>query len=104
MIKYAAVIPLHYTDERTEFSIILIGDHYNDLVRILTDPQMIFLEEQESNKIPGGVKPGPFQTKDMAFPYDPASTGPKPAFFMKTSITAVIKHGYKLDKDGKAIY
>lgn len=98
MIESAAIIPLGYGD-RVEYSIVAIGNHINDLIRILTDPQVILLEEPGSNIIPGAVRPCKKETKRQAFP--PSVTDEKSIdWLMFGPITAVIQHGFIMDEGG----
>lgn len=96
MITHAAIIPLHYEPGRTEYSVVIVANHVNDLVTILTDPKTVLFEERESNQIPGGVRPPSGDYDRMSFPYDPRDpNGPLPEWELLFPITAIIQRGYK---------
>lgn len=101
MITHAAVVPLHYGPGHLEFNIIIVGNHYDDLVRLLTDPQSVLFAERTSNKCPGGIPPRFDDAGNQSFPYDPLvlETMFPPSFWMEAPITAIIRHGYSLKRE-----
>lgn len=100
MITHAAVVPLNYGPGHLEYNIILVGNHYDDLVRLLTDPQSVLFAERTSHRCPGGIPPRFDDWTNQSFPYDPMllETIFPPTFWLEAPITALISHGLRMSK------